>query len=155
MYFFPLSFSGSGRAKYVNKDIFHNSEAVKQHVVWSTENLILLLILTSISTMSVIAFNTSIVIQSWRVLFIVWIYPLDYFASSGGKRDCEGEYLRSASYFFPSPVHCISFHQAFILAFFFCFLFFFSLFVMLCSLVPISTSRSPWQELRHCRQNLR
>lgn len=32
---------------------------------------------------------------------------------------------------------------------------FLSLFVMLCSLVQMARSRSPWQELRYCKQSLR
>lgn len=116
MCFFPLSFfSASGWAQSVNKDVFHNREAVKQRVVWSTENLILLLIWTSISTMSVIAFNTSIVIQSWKVLFIVWIYPLPVV---GGREIVKGG-ISQLLHIFSLPQYNVYLLILFILAFFY------------------------------------
>lgn len=118
-WFSPLSFTGSGMAQYMNKAVFHNREAVQQHAVWSTENLILLLILTSISTTSVNAFNTFIVIQSWRVLFITWIYPLTVV---GGREVARGSVLMSASRFSLPQYICISFHFVYTCFFYLCLL---------------------------------
>lgn len=52
-----------------------------------------------------------------------FIYHVDLsFASSGGKRDCEGEYLMSVSFFFFLPQYIVCIFILFILAFSICLL---------------------------------